>query len=151
MAARAVPSEASARAATAGMPHQDDAVVGPSDRSFGLTFGALFAIAGLLPLWRGGMPRWWALMVSALFWTLAIAWPRALAPANRIWFHIGLLMHRVVNPVVMALVYYIAITPFGLLTRMFRSGLARQLRLDPKASTYWITRDATTSRMDQQF
>ena len=149
MAARAVRSEGAAGVTGAGMPHE--AVVGPSDRSFGLTFGALFLIAALLPLWRGGAPRWWALVLSALFWAFAVVRPHALAPANRAWFRIGLLLHRVVNPVVMAVVYYLAVTPFGLLARVFRTRLVRQLRPEPKASTYWIARDEAGSRMDQQF
>ena len=151
MAARAVPSDVSARLATTGLPHEDEAAVGPSDRSFGVTFGAIFLIVGLFPLWRGGTPRWWAVIASVALLAVALAWPRALAPANRLWFRIGLLMHRVVNPVVMAVVFYVAITPFGILSRVFRTGLARRLRPDGNASSYWIERNGPPSRMDQQF
>jgi hypothetical protein len=129
----------------------EEAAVGPSDRSFGLTFGAIFLVVGLLPLWRAGGPRWWAVIAAGLLWALALSWPRVLAPANRAWFRIGLLMHRVINPVVMAAVFYVAVTPFGLLTRIFRTGLARRLRPDPHASSYWIARSGQPSRMDQQF
>jgi hypothetical protein len=151
MAVRAVPSDASARLATTGLPHEPEAAVGPSDRSFGLTFGAIFVVVGLLPLWRAAPPRWWALAVSAALWAIALVWPRALAPANRVWFRIGLLMHRVVNPMVMAVVFYVAVTPFGLLSRLFRAGPARRLRPDRGVSSYWIARSGPPSRMDQQF
>jgi hypothetical protein len=133
------------------MPHEQEPATGPSDRSFGLTFGAIFLVIGLLPLWRGAGPRWWAVTVAALFWGMAFWWPRGLAPANRIWLRIGLLMHRVVNPVVMAAVFYAAVTPFGLVSRMFRAGLARRLRPDRDMSSYWIARGGPRSRMDQQF
>ena len=131
--------------------HEPEDVVGPSDRSFGLTFAVVFAIVGLLPLWRGGAPRGWALVVAAVVLTLALVWPRPLAPANRLWLRLGLLMHRVVNPVVMAVLYYGVVTPFGLVMRLFGAGLSRRLRYDPAATTYWKRREAAASRMDQQF
>jgi hypothetical protein len=128
-----------------------DGVVGPSDRSFGLTFAVVFAVVALLPLWRGGAPRSWAAAVAGLVFALALAWPRALAPANRLWLRVGLLMHRVVNPVVMAVLFYGVVTPFGLVARLFGAGMARRLRPDPKATSYWTRRQPNASRMDQQF
>ena len=92
-----------------------------------------------------------AVIAAALFWAVASAWPQGLAPANRIWFRVGLLLHRVVNPVVMAAVYYVAITPFGLVSQMFRAGLARTRRPERHLSSYWIARGGPPSRMDQQF
>jgi hypothetical protein len=124
----------------------DDAVIGPSNRSFGFLFSGVFLVVGLLPLWRSGEPRSWALMVSALFGMLALLWPSALAPANRLWLRVGL-----VNPVVMGVLFYGAVTPFGLVMRLSRKGLTRTLRFDTAASTYWVKRDDRPSRMDQQF
>jgi hypothetical protein len=131
--------------------HEPEDVVGPSDRSFGLTFAFVFALVALLPLWRGGAPRWWALAGAAVILALAIAWPRVLAPANRLWLRLGLLLHRVVNPIVMGVLFYGVVTPFGLLMRLFRAGIARSLRPDRKATTYWTTRAPHPSRMEQQF
>jgi hypothetical protein len=73
-----------------------------------------------------------------------------LAPANKVWLMIGLAMHRVVNPVVMAVVFYLVLTPFGVVMRRVNPQLARRHRPDATASTYWITR-AGYSPMDQQF
>ena len=130
---------------------RDEAVIGPSNRSFGLLFSGVFLLVGLLPLWRSAEPRRWALVVATLFGMLALLWPSALSPANRLWLRIGLAMHRVVNPIVMAVLFYGAVTPFGLLVRLSRKGLVRALRFDATASTYWVKRDETTSRMNQQF
>ena len=131
--------------------HHDDAVVGPSDRSFGLVFTVVFLIAALLPLWRNAEPRWWAIAAAAGCAVLALAWPRALAPANRLWLRTGTAMHHVVNPVVMGVLFYLAVTPFGLVMRLFRKGLVRRMRPDRAVSSYWIPREGTCSRMDQQF
>ena len=130
---------------------REEEVVGPSDRSFGLVFTGVFVIVALLPLWRRGNPRWWALGVAAAFFVLALVWPRALAPLNRLWLRIGLLMHRVVNPIVMGAIFYLVVTPFGLVMRRVRGELAVRLQPDKAAATYWITRSEPWSPMDQQF
>jgi hypothetical protein len=132
-------------------PDEGDQVVGPSDRSFGLTFAVVFAIVALLPMWRGGAPRWWAVAAATTLVILAAARPAVLAPANRVWLRVGLLMHRIVNPVVMAVLFYGVVTPCGLVMRLFGAGMARTLSPDPRATTYWTPRAPDASRMDQQF
>ena len=129
----------------------DEDVVGPSDRSFGFVFTGVFSIIALLPLWRGGAPRWWAVAAAVVILALALVWPRALAPANRIWLRIGLLLHRIVNPIVMGAIFYLVVTPFGLVMRLRRGGPASMRRPDKAATTHWIQRASGRSRMDQQF
>jgi hypothetical protein len=127
-------------------------IVGPSDRSFGLIFTVVFAIVATAPLWRGGPLRLWALGVSAVFLFCALLAPRVLHPLNIVWLHIGLVLHRIVNPVVTGALFYLVVTPFGLARRALGGGLARQLRRDPAARTYWISRrDQPFSPMDRQF
>ena len=132
-------------------PVRDDDIVGPSDRSFGLTFCVLSLVVAFAPLWRGGAPRPWAVALAVIFGTMAMLWPAGLAPANRAWLALGLALHRFVTPVVMALVFYLVVTPFGLVMRAFGAGLAPRLRPDSSLDTYWIRRDEDSSRMDQQF
>ena len=112
-----------------------------SERSFGVTFAALFAVFGFLPLlFHSEMPRWWALAVSIVFLVSALAAPRLLAPLNILWFKFGLLLHNIVNPILMALIYFGAIVPTGLMLRMARKDLLR-LEWDSTAESYWIMRD----------
>ena len=129
----------------------DEEVVGPTDRSFGIVFTVVFSLIGLLPLWRGAAPRWWAVATAVVILALAILWPRALAPANRVWLRIGLLLHKVVNPIVMGAVFYLVVTPFGMVMRLRRSELTANRRPDAAATTYWIPRAGGSSPMDQQF
>ena len=126
-------------------------VAGPSERSFGLVFAAVFGIVALFPLWRGEPVRTWSMVVSAAFLVSAVAWPRMLAPANRVWFRLGLILHRVVNPLVMGVLFYVVLTPFAVVMRRFRPGLTRRLHADPAAASYWIPREESDLRMDQQF
>lgn len=118
---------------------RDDEVRSSSDRAFGLVFAVLFALIALWPLWRGMAPRWWSLGLAAAFLGAALLAPRALAPLNRLWFRLGLLLHAVVNPVVMALVFFTTVTPIALIMRAMGKDPLR-LRRDQDARTYWIER-----------
>jgi hypothetical protein len=115
-------------------------VVMGTNRSFGLVFAGFFALVSLLPALHGGAIRWWALAVAACFLAIAIFIPRLLQPLNRAWFAIGQLLHHIINPIVMAVMYYGAIVPMALLLRMLGKDLLR-LRRDANTDTYWIMRD----------
>src|ERR1700693_4359254 len=115
-------------------------VVAGSDRSFGLVFAAFFAIVALLPTIHGAQLRWWALGLAAGFAIVAFIAPRVLHPLNRAWLALGLLLHHVVNPVIMAVMFFGAILPMALLLRALGKDLLR-LKRDPQAASYWIPRE----------
>ena len=110
-----------------------------SDRSFGLVFAAVFTIIGCWPLIKSGPLRLWALAVAAVFLGLALAAPRLLAPLNRLWMQFGLLLGRIVAPIVLFLVYLVAVVPTGLLMRLMGNDPMRR-KFDPAASSYWVPR-----------
>lgn len=110
-----------------------------SDRSFGLVFAAVFAIVALLPLKSGGEPRLWAGAVSGLFLLVALAYPRALKPLNKLWFLVGMALHHVVTPLVMGLLFFVTVTPIALIMRALGKDPLR-LKRDDAAASYWILR-----------
>ena len=110
-----------------------------SDRSFGIVFAVVFAVVWLWPLVFDGRPRWWALVLAAAFLIVALAAPRLLAPANRLWTKFGTLLHHVVSPVVLGFLFYLVVTPTGMIMRGFGKDPLR-LRPKPKAESYWIDR-----------
>jgi hypothetical protein len=114
-------------------------VVG-SNRTFGVVFAVVFAVIALWPLLAGHAPRLWASVLAAAFLGVALFVPTLLAPLNRAWFHLGLALHRVINPVVMAVIYYGTVVPIGLILRA-RGKDPLRLKRDPEATTYWIARD----------
>lgn len=121
--------------------HGRDRPSGPgSNRAFGFVFAAFAAAVGLWPALWDNPPRPWALVVAAGFAVAAAATPAWLAPLNRAWFLLGMALHRVVSPVVIGIVYFLAVTPTGWLLRLFRKDILR-LRPDPEARSYWIVRD----------
>jgi hypothetical protein len=126
-------------------PHEEvreaEPVAGSSDRSFGLVIGAALAIFGLWPVVFGsGAPRWWLVVPALLFTAAAVVRPAVLKPLNRLWTAFGLVLHRIVNPVVLGVIFFGVVTPAGLVVRLLGKDLLR-LRLDRSAKTYWIVRD----------
>jgi hypothetical protein len=118
---------------------RQEAVAAGSDRSFGLVMAAGFAVLASLNVWREGR-AWPALATIAMFFLVAaLLVPVALDPLNRAWLKLGLLLHKIVNPVVMGLVFYGAVLPTGLVMRAMGRDLLR-LKLQPKAESYWIVR-----------
>lgn len=110
-----------------------------SDRSFGVVFTIFFAVVSLWPLIDGRPPRPWALACAAGFALTSALRPACLSPLNRIWTRIGLAMHRVVNPIVLTLIFWLTIVPTGLVLRLLGKR-PLQLERDPACDSYWIER-----------
>ena len=111
-----------------------------SDKSFGLVFAVVFLFIALYPLVNGGVVRMWSLTFSGSFCVFALFYPKVLAPANRLWMKFGLLLHSVVSPIALAILFFLVIMPIGLLTRAFGLDPLR-LRIDPALESYWIKRN----------
>jgi hypothetical protein len=112
-----------------------------SDRKFGLAFGVLFAILGLWPLFhRAGSPKWGLIFLSLAVLAAALLRPQWLGPLNRAWFKLGLALNRIVNPVVMAILFFGAVVPLGWFLHRKGEDLLR-IQMKPEATTYWISRE----------
>ncbi len=118
-----------------------------SDRGFGLVFAAVFAVIGVWPALKlGWTPRLdpgalriWALAIAAAFLVVAVAAPTLLNPLNRLWFAFGLLLGKVMTPIVMGLLYGLAVVPTGFIMRLRGHDLL-SLKLDRARKSYWIMR-----------
>lgn len=123
-----------------------------SDRTFGLVWTALLALYGLSPLRHGAPIRIWALSISASTLLISIFAPRVLHGPSLLWAKLALLIHSLVNPILMALLFYGFFVPVGLLNRI-RGKDPLRLRFDQAASTYWISRPRSgpPSNMTDQF
>lgn len=111
-----------------------------SNRSFGLVFFCVFLGVGLYPLLNGVEVRWWALVLASAFLFFAFFFSHALRPLNRLWFEFGMLLGKIVNPVVMLVLYALTIVPFGLALKVAGKDPLR-LKLDESSATYWISRE----------
>jgi len=118
---------------------RDEPTAPGSDRTFGLVMAAALALVSLVNGWHHGRLWPWTSVATLLFAAAALLRPSSLRVLNRLWMKLGLLMHKVVNPVVMGLLFYGTILPTGLVMRLRGSDLLR-LKREPKAETYWIVR-----------
>lgn len=112
-----------------------------SDRAFGIVFAAFFVIVSGIKAWAGHPVGWvgaWFVASIAML-LIALVAPHILRLFNILWFRFGLLIHRVVSPLIMGLMFYAVITPTGLLMRLFGKR-PLNLAFDPRAETYWIER-----------
>lgn len=123
---------------------REHAVTRSSEKSFGVVMAAVFGIVGTYPWATGGPIRLWALGVAGVFLLLAFGFPRALAPFNRLWFGLGMLLNRLVSPIVLGAMFFLLFTPFGLVLRLVGTNLLNR-RQDPTAKSYWVMRAPASS------
>jgi Saxitoxin biosynthesis operon protein SxtJ len=127
--------------------HEDyrrpETVKGSSDRGFGLTVGGILLLIAAVRVWRHAGYGAIELVLGAVglcLIVLALVRAQSLSGLNRAWTRLGLVLFKVVNPVVLALIYLITIVPIGLLLRACGHDPLR-LKRDPSASTYWVKRE----------
>jgi hypothetical protein len=120
-------------------PNRSGEVPMGSDRSFGFVFASVFALISVQPLASGHEVRWWALTVAAVILAVALLNPKRLNRFNRLWFQFGTVLHRLVTPIVLGLMFFVTFTPIALVARALGRDPLR-LRLDPAATSYWIIR-----------
>src|SRR5690349_14624832 len=119
---------------------RDDKVEGSSDRGFGLVLAGFFAIVAASKL-RKDQPSWhWWAAAARVTVAGALLRPGLLAPLNRLWLKLGLLLFKVISPLTLGLLFFLTITPIGLLMRALNKDLLHR-RIERQAATYWIRRD----------
>jgi predicted membrane metal-binding protein len=111
----------------------------PTDRSFGLTFAVVFTLVGAWLLWKGNRLAVPSFGVAAVFALLAFTVARVLHPLNVVWMHFGLLLNKIVSPVVMGVIFFLVFAPVGIFFRLTgRDALRRTFERD--LPSYWIDR-----------
>ena len=127
-----------------------DSVKIPSNRSFGFLFFIVFLAISLWPLISQEDLRLWALILSLIFLILGILNSKILTPLNKLWIKFGILLGNIVSPVVMGVVFFIVVTPIGLIMRLLGKDLLR-VNKNEATFTYWIDREKKTDTMKRQF
>ena len=122
----------------------------PSNRNFGIVFFIVFLIIGLWPLLADNEIRHWFIFVSLIFLFLGLINSKLLNPLNRIWFNFGIILGKIISPIIMGIIFYLVVTPTGLIMRFLRKDILR-LKFDKKSRSYWIEKNNSKSRMKNQF
>ena len=122
-----------------------------SERSFGFVFAVVFLIVGLWPLYYGGEVRFWAIGITLGFLFVACFKPDLLKPFNRMWFKFGLVLGKIVAPLVMVIVFILVVVPTGLIAKILGKD---PLGIKAKGQkSYWIDRSEEdgSGSMNHQF
>ena len=121
-----------------------------SNRSFGIVFFIVFVLIATYPLLNQGEVRIWSLIISFLFLFLGLLNSKILTPLNKLWFRFGLFLGKIISPIIMGVIFFLVVTPIGLLMRLFGKDVLN-LKLNKKKSSYWIEKDGPKSKMKNQF
>ncbi len=121
----------------------------PTNKNFGIVFFIVFLIIALFPLINDGSLRIWSLIVSVIFLLLGIINSKILTPFNKIWFKFGLLLGRIVSPVIMGVIFFLVVTPIAFIMRLVGKDLLN-LKFN-KYKSYWVEKTGPKSNMKNQF
>ena len=120
-----------------------------SNKSFGFVFFVVFLLIGLYPLIYDENVRIWFLIISFIFLVLGFLNSSILTPLNLLWFKFGILLGKLVSPIIMGIVFFLVVTPIGLIMRLFKKDLLKLKKNNAKS--YWIKRSTNESSMKNQF
>ena len=121
-----------------------------SNRNFGLVFFIIFLIVSLWPLTYGGSIRIWLVIISMVFLILGLMNSKLLTPLNKLWVKFGMILGTIVAPIIMGVVFFLVVTPIGLVMRIMGKDLLNK-KYDKKKKTYWISRYKNMGSMKKQF
>ena len=122
-------------------------IEGSSNRSFGVVFCVVFLIVGLWPSFWGGDPRVWSISIASVLLVITIIRPQLLALLNRCWIAFGLMLHKVMNPVVMGFLFFLVVTPIALIMRVLGKR-PLELTFERDLPSYWKDRDPPGPQAD---
>ena len=116
--------------------------------TFGILFFIFFLIIGLYSLISSGTIRIWSITVSLVFLIITIIKPNLFTSLNKLWIKFGILLGKIISPIVMGLIFFFAVTPIGILMKILKKDV---MGLKRGASSYWITREDKVQSMKKQF
>ncbi|WP_440927286.1 SxtJ family membrane protein [Candidatus Pelagibacter sp.] len=120
-----------------------------SNRSFGIVFFIVFLLISLYPLTYSEEIRIWSSIISLSFLILGLLNSKILTPLNKLWFKFGMLLGKIISPLIMGIIFFLVVTPIGLIMRLFGKDVLN-LKYN-KSQSYWIEKNGPKSKMKNQF
>ena len=120
-----------------------------SNRSFGFVFFVVFLLIALYPLINNGEVRLWSLITSIIFLVLGLLNSKFLNPFNKLWFKFGIILGKIISPLIMGIIFFLVVTPTVLIMRLLRKDIL-SLKYNQNNS-YWIEKKGPKSKMKNQF
>lgn len=119
-------------------------------RKFGLVVGGVFLALGLF-FWLPKFHKpwfWWLIAIGLPLELLGLFYPRSLKWVNFVWMTLAMILGALVSTILLTLLFYLLVTPLGLVARMAGKDFLRQ-KLEPRGTSYWIIRDASSPKPKQ--
>ena len=120
-----------------------------SNRNFGIVFCIVFLLIAFYQILKNGDIRVWSLVVAIIFIFLAIIDSKILSPLNYLWIKFGFLLGKFISPIVLAIIFFLVVTPISLLLKIFGKDVLLLKKNESKS--YWIQKNDQKSRMKNQF
>ena len=120
-----------------------------SNRNFGIVFFVVFLLIALYPLINSGEIRIWSVVIALIFLVLGILNSNILLPLNKLWFKIGIFLGKIISPIIMGIIFFLVVTPIGLIMRFLGKDVLNLKYNDYKS--YWIEKTGPKSKMKNQF
>ena len=121
-----------------------------SNRNFGLVFFFIFLVVSIWPLTHNESPRIWSAIISLAFLILVLTRSKLLTPLNRLWAKFGIILGSIIAPIVMGVVFFLVVTPIGLIMKIMGKDLLNK-KYDKKKRTYWIKSNTLIGTMKRKF
>jgi hypothetical protein len=115
--------------------------------SFGILFFIFFLIIGFYPLISKEPIRIWSIAVSLAFLIITVIKPNLFTSFNKLWIKFGILLGKIISPIVMSFVFFFVLTPIGILLKILKKDVMRL----KKKNSYWINRQQKIQPMSKQF
>ena len=120
------------------------------NRGFGLLFFIVFFVLAVWPLTKKGEINLYLISISLIFLVLGLLNSKILSPFNNAWVKLGEILGRIIAPIVMAIIYFLILTPISLLVRLFGKDLIG-MKFSNDIKSYWVKRKKSLGSMDKQF
>ena len=121
----------------------------PSNRNFGIVFFIVFLIIALWPILKQNEIRIWSIIISFIFLILGLLNSKFLIPLKILWIKFGFFIGKYVSIITMGIIFFLIITPIGVLMRLLGKDLLRLKKSNN--NSYWLKKDNQNSSMKNQF
>ena len=120
-----------------------------SNKNFGIVFSIVFLLIAIYPLINSEGLRVWSIIIAIIFLVLGLINSKILTPLNKLWFKFGILLGRIVSPIIMGVIFFLVVTPIAIIMRIIGKDLLN-LKFN-KNKSYWIEKVGPKSKMKNQF
>lgn len=121
-----------------------------SEKNFGLVFSIFFALISFLPIYFGNEVNFYTLILSSILLSFTLFFPKIFTLPNYYWFKFGILLGKLISPIILLILYIIAFLPFGIIFKIRGINLLDK-NFDSGKKSYWRKRINQPENMENQF